>query len=256
MAKKKVISQEEKTPPVAEPPVVFFLRVPPEFQDKDIEQFVEPEQNGNMTYSDILHQESAHEQQRFDPSIVHGILSKMHLQTVYPCTAACFWCCHGFHTKPFVLPIQYDAYNEQYSAEGNFCSPECALAYLYQDVRVTDAQRWNRHSLLNGLYRQLYKEREIQPAPDRRCLRLFGGPLEIEQFREYVRKSEIPTIVQLPPIRLHVPAMNTHIPARDVKKYVSLSTETVDKASNQLRIKRSKPVHANIPTLDQCMVKN
>ena len=49
--------------------------------------------------------------------------------------------------------------------------------------------------------------------------------------------------------------MSTHIPARDVKKYVTLSTETMEKASNQLRIKRSKPVHANVPTLDQCMKK-
>ncbi len=82
---------------------------------------------------------------------------------------------------------------------------------------------------------------------------MFGGVLDIEQFRQYIRKSDVPLITQLPPIRLYVPSMNTHIPARDVKKYVALSSETMEKASNQLRIKRSKPVHTNVPTLDQCM---
>jgi hypothetical protein len=47
--------------------------------------------------------------------------------------------------------------------------------------------------------------------------------------------------------------MNTQGPVRDVKKFVALSQETVDKASKELRLKRSKPVHANVATLDKCM---
>lgn len=257
MPKKKVVAPVQETPPpVAEPPVVFFLKVPPALQETEQNEDVRPEST-EMSYADILESEQNKEGQRFDPTIIHDIVSKMHMQTEYPSNAACFWCCHGFRWKAFVLPIQYDAYNEEYSAEGHFCSPECALAYLYNDVKVTDSQRWNRHSLLKGLYGKLYENgKEILAAPDRRSLRMFGGPLDIEQFREYMRKSDVPLSLELPPIRLHIPAMNTHIPARDIKKYVQLSNESVEKASNQLRIKRSKPVHANIPTLDQCMIKN
>jgi len=47
--------------------------------------------------------------------------------------------------------------------------------------------------------------------------------------------------------------MNVQGPVRDVKKYVALSQETVDKASKELRLKRSKPVHSNQATLDKCM---
>ena len=36
--------------------------------------------------------------------------------------------------------------------------------------------------------------------------------------------------------------------------YVSLSTDVIEKASEQLRLKRSKPVNVNIPTLDMCMI--
>jgi hypothetical protein len=77
--------------------------------------------------------------------------------------------------------------------------------------------------------------------------------LSIEQFREQTAFGDELVGVQLPPIRLHVPSMNTQGPVRDVKKFVALSQETVEKASKELRLKRSKPVHANAPTLDKCM---
>jgi hypothetical protein len=47
--------------------------------------------------------------------------------------------------------------------------------------------------------------------------------------------------------------MNVQGPVRDVKKFVALSQETVDKASKELRLKRSKPVHNNVATLDKLM---
>lgn len=243
-------------PPVAEPPVVFFLKVPPELQTDEAVASIEPN-DACPSYAQILEQEGQQEgQTRFDAESVHTLLASMHAQTTYPDSAACLWCCHGFRWKAFVLPIQYDAYNEEYSAEGHFCSPECALAYLYGDVKCTDSQRWLRHSLLKTLYQPLYPaDKEILAAPDRRSLRLFGGPLDIKQFREFASKSDHPTILALPPLRLYVPAMNTHVPTRDVKKYVTISTETMEKASNTLRIKRSKPVHTNVLTLDQCMNK-
>jgi hypothetical protein len=49
--------------------------------------------------------------------------------------------------------------------------------------------------------------------------------------------------------------MNVQGPLRDIKKYVSLSVDVVEKASEQLRLKRSKPVNANIQTLDMCINK-
>jgi hypothetical protein len=82
---------------------------------------------------------------------------------------------------------------------------------------------------------------------------MFGGQLDIEQYREYLSNGEDMVAVHLPPLRLHVPSMNVQGPVRDVKKFVALSQETVDKATKELRLKRSKPVHTNVPTLDKCM---
>jgi hypothetical protein len=82
---------------------------------------------------------------------------------------------------------------------------------------------------------------------------LFGGPLDIEQFRDYTASADEMIAVQLPPLRLYVPTMNVQGPVRDVKKFVALSQETVEKASKEMRLKRSKPVHMNAATLDKCM---
>jgi hypothetical protein len=77
--------------------------------------------------------------------------------------------------------------------------------------------------------------------------------LNIEQFRRYVKEGCTPLQIATPPIRLYMPSINTQASTRDIKSYVSLSTETVDKASQQLRLKRSKPVHSSVHTLDKCM---
>jgi hypothetical protein len=82
---------------------------------------------------------------------------------------------------------------------------------------------------------------------------MFGGPLDIEQYRNYITTTNDVILSALPPIRMIFPTMNIQGPLRDVKKYVSLSNDVVEKASESLRLKRSKPVHVNIPTLDMCI---
>jgi hypothetical protein len=163
------------------------------------------------------------------------------------------WCCHPFGWTPSILPVSYDAYENMYTCEGYFCSPECGMAYLYADPSLSDVNRWTRHTLLSDMYRKLYTDHELTQAPPRQTLRMFGGPLDIEQFREYTASAEDMVSVQLPPLRLHMPTMNVQGPVRDVKKFVALSQETVDKANKELRLKRSKPVHNAVATLDKCM---
>lgn len=241
-----------KDPPVADAPIVFFLRVSKEAQQQIINSsVVEPTGIQPTEYSEILKEEVA--QQHFDESVIHSIVSKIHQQSEYPPGTACFWCCHTFSWTPAFLPTHYDVYTNQFTAEGHFCSPECALSFLYNDTSMTDSQRWIRHSLLQSVYRDSYKNKSLNFAPDKRVLRLFGGTLSIEQYRRYVKEGGAPLQLAMPPVRLYMPSINTQATVRDIKTYVSLSTETVDKATQQLRLKRSKPVHSNVQTLDKCM---
>ena len=230
-----------------EAPVIFSLKLP-------VQETTPQPYNGSTEYSDILNEvESSRIGDRFNSDTMKEILGRIR-SPVYGPTTACLWCCHPFPWKASVLPVSYDAYDNMYACEGHYCSPECAMAYLYADPNLSDVARWTRHALLTDVYRKLYTKRELTQAPPRQTLRMFGGPLDIEQFREYIATAEDMVSVQLPPLRLHMPTMNVQGPVRDVKKFVALSQETVDKANKELRLKRSKPVHNNAPTLDKCML--
>jgi hypothetical protein len=235
-----------KAQAVDDSPVVFFLKITENTDSQIIPA-------GDVTsYSDILNAEFSQNNERFNNDLLKSILSKVQVERYSPQTA-CFWCCHHFEWTACILPISYDVYNNTYSCEGNFCSPECALAYNYSDNKVSDSTKWNRHALLGHLYADLYSNRELSPAPPRNLLRLFGGQLDIQQYRDYITGDNNIVLSEIHPIRLLFPSMNVQGPLRDIKKYVSLSNDVVEKASEQLRLKRSKPVNVNVPTLDMCI---
>lgn len=240
--------QPIKETTVEDTPVVFFLKI----NLDDELQAIAPA--GDVTtYSEILHAvESSKISERFNTELLKSILDKSNVNR-YNEHTSCFWCCHSFGWTPSILPVSYDAYKDLFTCEGNFCSPECSLAYLYREVKTSDGNRWNRHTLLRHLYGKMYQNRELSPAPPRTLLRMFGGPLDIEQYRDFMTGSNDIVLSDLPPIRVQFPSMNVTVPLRDIKKYVSLSTDTIEKASQELRLKRSKPVHVNIPTLDMCL---
>jgi len=243
--------QTTKEVVVEETPVVFSLRI----TEDPVEEKVEAAGEIALTnYSDILTSvEISKQTNSFNTELLKSVLDKI-VGDRYSSQTCCFWCCHKFHWTPVYSPISYDAYKNTYTCEGHFCSPECALANIYGDNRISDSTKWNRHSLLRSLYSDLYKDRTLSPAPPKTLLRMFGGPLDIEQYREYTFNDNHIVLSELYPIRLLFPSMNVQAPLRDIKKYVSLSTDVVEKASEQLRLKRSKPVNVNVPTLDMCII--
>lgn len=244
--KGKTVKEEPKI--VSDTPIIFFLKIGDEQQEDTIIPA------GDVTsYADILSSvEVSENTQRFNTELLKSVLDKVTGER-YNAQTCCFWCCHGFAWTSCMLTKSYDAYKNVYTTEGHFCSPECALAYNYADNRTSDSTKWTQHALLGCLYADLYKDRVLSPAPPRSLLRMFGGPLNIGQFREYTAGENYIVQSELPPVRLVFPSMNVQGPLRDVKKYVSLSADVVEKASEQLRLKRSKPVNTNIPTLDMCI---
>ena len=244
--KAKAVTKEVK---VEETPVIFSLKLK---EDTDVKiSAADPQTN----YADILSSvEISKVSNSFNTELLKSVLDKV-VADRYGAHTACFWCCHKFAWSPVHLPISYDAYKNLYTCEGYFCSPECCLSYIYADNKISDASKWNRHSLLRHLYADMYTDRTLSPAPPRTLLRMFGGPLDIEQYREYAFGDNNIVLSDLHPIRLLFPSMNVQAPLRDIKKYVSLSTEAVEKASEQLRLRRTKPVNVNIPTLDMCIKK-
>jgi hypothetical protein len=167
--------------------------------------------------------------------------------------AACFWCCHSFDHKPVVLPIRDQG--DYIQVQGNYCSPECAMSYLF-DMQQDSYARWEQLSLLNRLYGQAVGG-PIKPAPPRTVLKLFGGPMSIQEYRNIVRQGTLRVDIHLPPMVSLLATMDTKpIDFYDVsltKNVMETVKERLAKAEEVLKLKRTKPLKAWESTLDACI---
>ena len=166
---------------------------------------------------------------------------------------ACFWCCHTFDNKPIILPIRDQG--DYIQVSGNYCSPECAMAHLF-DVHQDSYARWEQLSLLNRLYGQAVGG-PIKPAPPKQILKLFGGPMTIEAYRGLVRQGTLRVDTHLPPMVSLLATMDTKpIDFYDVsltKNVMETVKERLAKAEEVLKLKRTKPLKAWESTLDACI---
>jgi hypothetical protein len=166
---------------------------------------------------------------------------------------ACFWCCHRFDNRPVILPVRDQG--EYIQVQGNYCSPECAMAYLF-DMHQDSYARWEQLSLLNRLYGPAVGG-PIKPAPSRQILKMFGGPMSIEEYRSLVRQGKLRVDIHLPPMVSLLATMDTKpIDFYDIsltKNVMETVKERLAKAEEVLKLKRTKPLKAWESTLDACI---
>jgi hypothetical protein len=170
---------------------------------------------------------------------------------------ACFWCAHSFTWQPSIIPEREE--KGVYRVYGNFCSPSCSMAYLLEEGLDTHV-RWERIALLHRLYGNNYSSGRIFPSPARQSLKLFGGPMEIDQYRATIGLGKVRIDRQLPPMVSILGSIDTKpIDFYDssMKHTISpLLGEVVTKAEEGLRLKRSKPLKEKESTLDSVLKIN
>jgi hypothetical protein len=166
---------------------------------------------------------------------------------------ACFWCCHTFTNRPVVLPIRDTG--EYLTVTGNFCSPECACSYLF-DIRQDSHIRWEQLALLYRVYGEACNGK-IHPAPARAILKLFGGNLSIQEYRQLIRSHKVRVDIHLPPMVSILATMDTKpidfYDASLTKGVTETVKERLQKAEEVLRLRRTKPLKAWESTLDACI---
>jgi hypothetical protein len=166
---------------------------------------------------------------------------------------ACFWCTEPFEYQPVVIPEREE--KGMYKVYGNFCCPECALAYLLEE-NIDPHVRWERMALLHRLYSELYTTR-IFPAPSRQSLKKFGGPMNVDQYRNTIRNKNVRVDIQMPPLVSILGTMDTKpIDFYDTSLRSTgngIITERISKAEEGLRLRRTKPLKDKESTLDACM---
>lgn len=167
---------------------------------------------------------------------------------------ACFWCAHSFSWQPCIIPEREE--KGIYRVYGNFCSPSCGMAYLLHEALDTHV-RWERIALLHRMYGKTYTSGRIFPAPTRESLKLFGGPMTIEQYRSTIAAGRVRIDLQVPPMVSILGSIDTKpIDFYDssMKHTISpLLGEVLPKAEEGLRLKRSKPLKEKDSTLDSVL---
>ena len=98
-----------------------------------------------------------------------------------PTNVCCWWCCHTFDNEPCYLPTMDDPLTQRIVFVGNFCSWQCVKAYNFS---IRDAHYATRSNIMRNIFRAVgLQGSQIKSAPPRETLKMFGGPLSIDEFR-------------------------------------------------------------------------
>lgn len=166
---------------------------------------------------------------------------------------ACFWDCQPFRGQPCVIPTRIE--EGIWLVYGNFCCPECAAAFLFNE-RLDAHVRWERYALLNRLYAATRDPVRIAPA--RQVLRHFGGSLEVSDYRKIVGERRMRVDVMSPPMMSIIQVMDTKpidfYDSSMKNNFIPWEMDRMNRPGAQgLRLRRTKPVAAKETTLEFCM---
>lgn len=163
----------------------------------------------------------------------------------------CWWCCHPFQDMPCALPENYT--KDKFHVFGCFCSFNCTAAYNFSK---NDENMWERYTLLNLMYKKLFNSNfvKISCAPVRESLKIFGGYLSIEEFRDNCLKNDKTFMVIKPPLISIIPKIEENMSYKNNKTNNLLVNENIlNKTHTSLKLKRNKPITNPNNTLQSFM---
>jgi len=116
-------------------------------------------------------------------------------------SSACFWCTCDFDHSSIYIPKH--KLNDKYHVYGCFCSPECAVAYLFNET-LDNSIKFERYQLLNFLYNNIYNNiSNIKPAPNPfYLLDKFMGNMTINEYRSLLQQDRLFIVVDKPITRI------------------------------------------------------
>lgn len=171
----------------------------------------------------------------------------------------CFNCSHSFDHMPASLPFKYQ--NGIFYVYGCFCYPECAAAFNFNESICVENVHEN-YNLLNLMYRKIYNDPNyrVKIASHRTCLKIFGGNLDIDKYRESFNNKYINHNIIMPPVISIIPIQeenNIMYYKRNLQTTIHNNNKGYDGAyknkDKDYILKRSKPVVNKQNTLDSCM---
>lgn len=152
---------------------------------------------GHTTY---IEDEEAQEveQRNIIENKLHDLQYNFHNNTKYSEKSDCFWCTCSFDTPPVYIPTSVGP-DGTYSVYGNFCIPECAVAYLMNE-HIDNSIKYERYALIHNMYHDIYKHDDgFKPAPTPYyTLDKYYGNLTIEEYRSLHKTSKLVLVINKP----------------------------------------------------------
>lgn len=136
---------------------------------------VQSQQDGGLLCFNENEQHSTSNTQDETPKSTFEELKSFSKGYPFVTNICCWWCSHPFTNRPVGIPRKYIASTNEYMCQGCFCSFPCALAYAR-------AHHVSCH-LLHQMYYQWTGQTCLKSAPPKSMLNIFGGPLNIIDFR-------------------------------------------------------------------------
>lgn len=125
----------------------------------------------------------------------------------------CWWDTQPFQTPAIGIPVTCNITDEkvQFMTHGVFCSYNCALSYL---IQYSEKWYYFDTSLLHFMKRLLENNKDtITRAPDKLLLNIFGGPMNISQYRsKFIKRGVNTTHTQHPVYKISLPPLIPIIP--------------------------------------------
>lgn len=169
----------------------------------------------------------------------------------------CFNCCHSFDHTPSALPFKYQ--NGIFYVYGCFCYPECAAAFNFTDVLSVENANEN-YNLLNIMYKIVYSDPfyRVKIPGHRTCLNIFGGKLDINEYRASFENPYISHNIIMPPVLSILPIQEENNIIYYKKNFQTqiINNKGYDGANRrekEIILKRSKPLVKKQNTLETCM---
>lgn len=110
----------------------------------------------------------------------------------------CWWCCHTFDNVPIGNPEKYDVSIEKFQVKGVFCSFSCLIAYRKENEQKYCLTQY----LVNYMYKKFtgtfLLDNHLTPAPPRCSLKMFGGVLSIDEFRNSFKENKMFRMINYP----------------------------------------------------------
>ena len=148
----------------------------------------------------------------------------------------CWNCCHPFNNIIYGIPLKY--IENIFYIYGDFCSLECCGRYVMDNFLKT-------HEIISLI--KLYnnkinncEENNIEIAPNKLLLKIFGGDLTIEEYRGNFTNSNNIQDIKIPPI---LPISHT---------IDSYEINTISNKSN-LKLYRKTPVISDDKNISKSM---